>query len=271
VLARAAAYVDNLHQQLSGIVAEEHYVQRRHVNERGAAFTTERRLKSDLLLVRMLPVERYVMFRDVFEVDGKPVRDREDRLTALFLQPGATNSARLMQVINEGARYNLGKTARNVNTPLVALTFLASDMQPRFRFKHLKYEPPKVTANPAAPVMKRDVFAVPESAWVVEFKEAHRPTFIKTESNRDFPASGRFWIEPIAGTVLVSQLAMENKSVNANIVVSYQSDALLGFRVPVAMDERYRAPTESVDALATYGRFRQFQVTTSETLKPSGQ
>src|SRR5450755_2760508 len=82
VLQRAAAYVADFHHQLAGIVLEEHYVQdvRLTVDPRfsGAAIprVTHRVLTSDLLLLRPVGADRYVEYRDVFEVDGKPVRDR---------------------------------------------------------------------------------------------------------------------------------------------------------------------------------------------------
>mgnify|MGYP003694380831 CR=1 FL=1 len=40
-----------------------------------------RELKSDFLLVKVGPLE-WLPFRDVYEVDGTPIRDREGRLAA---------------------------------------------------------------------------------------------------------------------------------------------------------------------------------------------
>jgi hypothetical protein len=70
VLKRAAIYVANFQKQLSGIVAEETYEQR--VKKQSGGLSIERRkLRSDLLLVRPVGSDRYVEFRDVFEVDGR--------------------------------------------------------------------------------------------------------------------------------------------------------------------------------------------------------
>ena len=52
--------------------------------------TTPRRkrtLRSDFLLVRYPEDTHWQAFRDVAEVDGKPVRDHDARLTKLFLEP----------------------------------------------------------------------------------------------------------------------------------------------------------------------------------------
>src|SRR5262249_36082550 len=88
VLKRAGAYVTEFQRLLSGVVAEESYVQ--DILEGGASSMTgrpqtrlgltHRDLKSDLLLVRPAGGDRWIQFRDVFEVDGKAVRDRSERL-----------------------------------------------------------------------------------------------------------------------------------------------------------------------------------------------
>ena len=76
---------------LSGLVMEESYVQDvEQINRFGYRTNTRggvshRMLKSDLLLVRPQGSDAWMQFRDVFEVDGKAVRDRNDRLEKLFL------------------------------------------------------------------------------------------------------------------------------------------------------------------------------------------
>ena len=130
VLAGAAAYVDDFRDQLSGIVAEEHYVQQQIPGDR-------RELRSDLLLVRSNTSPRWLQFRDTFEVDGQPVRDRADRLTRLFLQPAASATEQAHRISAESSRYNLGPVLRTVNVPLMPLMFLERDIQPRFRFSRV--------------------------------------------------------------------------------------------------------------------------------------
>src|SRR6476646_9729481 len=96
LLDKAGDYVADYERTFVGVVAEETYRQQVRVpgarDARGfpADTTVQRRdLKSDVLLVRAPAGDRWIQFRDVFEVDGKPVRDREERLTRLFLQPSA--------------------------------------------------------------------------------------------------------------------------------------------------------------------------------------
>ena len=83
ILDRVGEYVLRFERQVSGVVAEEQYVQDADKSDR--PFVTHRELKSDLLLVRTGGGDAgsagsYVQFRDVFEVDGEAVRDRTDRL-----------------------------------------------------------------------------------------------------------------------------------------------------------------------------------------------
>src|SRR6266851_3578996 len=76
VLSRAAAYVTAFQRQLSGVVAEETYVQDVHETPvlgprpQFRPGVAHRELKSDLLLVKPEKADRWIQFRDVFEVDG---------------------------------------------------------------------------------------------------------------------------------------------------------------------------------------------------------
>lgn len=270
VLARAGQYTLKLHEQLAGIVAEETYDQTaRTLARAGSPVDGRRTLKSDFLLVRPSATERYVEFRDVFAVDGQAVRDREERLSKLFLTSNVADRDLLREIISESARYNIGEIPRNVNTPMLTLFFLHPEVQSQFRFKRARRAPPVLT-GPGEPrqitLRESGVFRVTTEMWVIEFRETGRPTIIRTNNHRDFPAQGRLWIAPDTGTVLMSELAMDNGQVSATINVSYQSEPLLGFLVPVEMRERYRARTERIEGVATYGRFRQFQVKTGEVI-----
>src|SRR5262245_11363795 len=268
VLARAAVYVDSFHRQLASIVAEERYVQDAVTPPKKATRlvpggTEHRALLSDLLLVKPSPNREWLQFRDVFEVDGKPVRDRTERLTKLFLRPSASTSAQIEQILKESARFNVGTIQRNINAPLMPLLFLEADHQWRFKFKRTRERSPAVAPTDGA---AGAVFRVSAEVWVIEYEEREQPTFIHSTSFRPMPARGRFWIEPSTGRVLMSEMILSNRDVKATIDVSYQSEPLLGFLVPIAMQERYDGrEKEHIDGVATYGRFRPFQVSTNET------
>jgi hypothetical protein len=83
----------------------------------------------------------------------------------------------------------------------------------------------------------------------------------------------RFWIDPATGQVIMSELVVEDVFVRGTVVVRYQREATPGFLVPVEMRERYdvRRNNTRVEGVATYGRFRQFQVKVDETIAPIKQ
>ena len=75
--------------------------------------------------------------RDVFEVDGKPVRDaaQAERMMKLFTSPVRRRRApRHARLADEGRALQPAGTSARLNNPLVAMVFLQPDYRPRFRF-----------------------------------------------------------------------------------------------------------------------------------------
>ena len=256
VLGRATEYVDRLYEQLSGMVSEEQYEQRsRATSGRGARNLRAQRvtLRSDYLLVRPNGSDRYYGFRDVFEVDGRPVRDREERLTQLFLDTSASAQRQIQGILDDSARYNVGDVARNINTPTLALLFLRQDYRPRFTFERV---------SDTSPPLGLDLPDGAADVWVIEFEETGPTTVVGGGDGRNLPAHGRYWIEPATGRVLVSELAFEDFEINSLTVVSYDVDETMGHAVPVEMRELLgnRRRGSRIDGTATYTRFRKFQV-----------
>jgi len=219
-------------------------------------------LRSDLLLVRPAGAAGWSEFRDVFEADGRLVRDREERLTKLFLNDAPAGRQQISRILDESSRFNIGEIARNINTPLFALQILEPANQPRFKFKRASSRPPATFTGDATPTA---AFRVSVDVWVIEYEETRAGTIIKTEGLRDLPARGRFWIEPDSGRVLMSELMPKTRGLRATIDVSYQSEPLLGCLVPIEMREDYQDRRGAhITAHARYGRFRQFQVNVDE-------
>ena len=264
VLNRAATYVVEFQRQLSGVVAEERYVQDVRYplgNARLSLVPTHRELKSDLLLVKPAGVDRWLQFRDVFEVDNKPVHDRNERLMQLFIKPSSSSASQVDRILTESARYNIGNLMRTVNAPVLALMILDPTNQPRFSFKRTTHGDPLLGRSGAKP---------PESVWIVEYQEVEKKTMIRTTNGRDLPARGRFWVEPSTGQVAASELIAEDSLLKGTVDVEYEIEATVGLLVPIEMRERYdiRRDSSRVDGVATYGRFRQFQVQVDEKLAP---
>ena len=131
LLDRATAYVCGYVHEFSTVVAEERYSQGRMLGD-----TSDRvELTSDLLFVKPASVDNWLTFRDVYSVNGRAVRDREERLAKLFIdeQPGAVDRA--AEIVKDGYRYNVGLRERTVANPMIALAFLQPEYRARFEFR----------------------------------------------------------------------------------------------------------------------------------------
>ncbi|MFP5378658.1 MAG: hypothetical protein ACLGHP_02690 [Vicinamibacteria bacterium] len=277
VLARAGQYVTGYERRFAVLVAEERYVQEIHKpvmapidrgnlsrnNPGGGSFgggggvSQRRTLVSDYLLVQLEMGAGWMPFRDVFSVDGKPVRDREDRLTDLFIKPH-TDAAfdQAARIVADSTRYNIGAVTRTVNIPTLALMFLHPDLRPRFEFSPHGTE-----------------VVEGRTAWVLEYRETRRPTLVRTSNGRDLAMTGRLWVDPATGVILRTNLTAADPLVRATVTVSFRNDEKLDLWVPALMEEHYKASNDvnDIHGTATYSNYRQFQVTTDEaTRKPPG-
>ena len=209
LLARAADYVSGYQREYSMLVAEERYVQRTR--------TEQQTLRSDLLLVRPPGLDAWVSFRDVFEVNGRPVRDREDRLKRLFLDGSPEALAQLAAIKEESSRLNIGLVERNINVPLFALKFLEGANLARCRF----------TLSGT-----KDVSGV--AATRVAFREVAKPTLVRLDRSQDIAATGWFLVDPSSGAVVGTMLQLVFPSDGASIEfnVRYERDATWAFGCP---------------------------------------
>ncbi len=263
VVARAAAYVADYEARLSSVVAEERYEQRLRVLTltgpaavvgsavQGTTSTERRRrLVSDYLLVKVAGLSGWVPFRDVIEVDGQAVHDRDQRLSRLFLESPAYAMDQAMRVAQESARFNLGNVQRNVNVPTLALLFLTDRHRQRLTF-HLDGD--------------QTIDDVP--AVRLAYVESGRPTLIHGADDKDIVADGTIWVEPDTGRILQTRIHTDTGSLESEIVVTYREDKKMGLLVPWRMRESYKSASERLEGTATYTKFRKFQVETGEVIK----
>ena len=254
VLEKANDYVAAYEKTFVGVVAEETYRQEvrgvGRVDQRGFAGegqSQRRDLRSDMLLVRAPAGDRWIQFRDVFEVDGKPVRDRAERLTKLFLQPSASTQRQVDDISAASARFNIGGVNRNVNLPVLALTVLEPSNRVWFSFKGSR------KAN---------------NQFELEYHEERSGTLIRTSGDQAMPSRGRFLIDLASGRVLSSELIAENGSLRAQIDVTYSAEPSMDMFVPREMREKYALKDgTTIDGRATYANFRRYQVKVAETVK----
>ena len=254
ILDKAGDYVALYEKTFVGVVAEETYRQqvqggRGRNDARGFPVETQgqrRDLKSDVLLVRAPAGDRWIQFRDVFEVDGKPVRDRAERLTKLFLQPSASAQQQVDDIAASSARYNIGGVNRNVNLPVLALTVLEPQNRAWFSFKGRKAG----------------------NTFELDYQEERTGTLIRTGGDRAMPSRGRFTIDSASGSVLSSELIAESGTLRARIEVTYAPDPGVNALVPREMREKYSLGDGStIDGKATYAKYRRYQVTVDTGVK----
>jgi len=243
LLTRAAAYIKAFVERFSSVVAEETLMQEITVPRR------KRTLKSDYLFVRFPGEWQWTSFRDVFEVDGKPVRDHEERLLKLFVQPSGDVRRRAADIVNASARYNLLDIG-TINHPLLAMAFLQDFYRPRFRFNTAGSE------KSLGPKVRK-----------IQFQEFQTPTLIKGNANSDVFARGLVWIDEDTGRIAKTELRIGSQSAPISVITLFKFDETLAMDVPSEMRDWYPDRQGEVRGVATYGRYRRFQVTTSESVK----
>ena len=257
LLQKAAEYVDGCEQTFRYIVAEELYTQ--WGPDPGTSAMAPRTLRSDLVFVSLPGEIPWTTFRDVFEVDGRAVREREARLERLFMRPSRDAFAQADRILREGARYNLGEAFRTVNVPTLALLFLHARNQPRFTFAR-----------------KGSRLFDGISGVEVAFDEVARPTIVRDSYGGNIPVKGRAWIDPARGTVLrieadydltTERDRAQSTRQTAHVSTSFERQPALDAHVPVEMKELYLTGAGRIEATARYSNFRRFRVETEETLK----
>ena len=252
VLAKATPYVAIFLERFSNVVTEERYSQavRRPTAAGSLQFSDRRELRSDVIIIKDDTPSGWTMLRDVFEVNGKPVRDREERLTKLFEQQGADGRMQAKRIAEESARYNIGPGIRTTNTPELSLSFLQASLRPRFTF-----------------TLGARERSMGDAVWILNYREQARPTIVRGEEDNDLPAQGRFWIDADTGRVLQTEIVLRPTAGRGTQTTIYKAEGRLGIAVPVEMKEYLVIWATEMNATATYSRFRTFGVAIEEQLR----
>ena len=268
VVQRLTAYVERYGPGLAAVVAEEHYTQWVE-SEPGTVRVprigvTRRVIRSDFVLTRLDGDEGWVAFRDAFEVDGTPLRDREERLVGLLSAGGDETWRRAAAIANESSRFNIGSNliTRNINVPTFALQLLSGRHRQRFTLSRSQTRARERTGDlPAAPR------ADGEGRWEIEFRERDRPTLVRQRSGGgDQPLRGTISVDPDGGEVWRTHLTWE-RGPGGYIDVTFARVPGFGVLVPVRMVEAYRNGPTTIRGEAMYSNFRRFE-TSSRVVQP---
>lgn len=243
---RVRDYIDRFERDASALAAEEDYVQRLETGEGATRTASTRRLRSDYVLVKPADTEPWLGYRDVFEVDGSPVRDRSARLEQLLRSTSPDSRERAIGFVNEGSRFNLGPE-RTINTPTLPLQLLARANADRFRLR-----------VPRGWERATDV--------EVGFTERDGPSVVRTPDGASVQTSGSIRVRVRDGAILNARLAFRfgrnpemAKRPDAMLRVEYGEVAGIPVLVPVRMVEDLPLLDGRASGVASYSNYRRFQ------------
>ena len=261
---RAGQYVANYGQQASLIVGVEHYNQRYQnppIGQPSARQTTADARSSKP------PVRGAVWlgFRDVTEMDGKPVPDRLDRLQKLF------KSRHARSVWKRGTSPTRARASTSARRAAISTTRWRRCSSCCRRASHASRSTEKARPRSTA---WTDV-------WEIDFDEKSRPTLIRTSDGQDAPTHGTLWIVAADGTIVRTQvdplrLCRSRKPLDHGCDVNAR-DPRLSLWLPAKMAEEYAGTMEErtlgrsnntmssladqavMKSTATYGDFKRFE------------
>ena len=250
ILSSAMRYTMNYEQRFLLLAADELYEQslQRPPNpgsnlsrsnpgggmQAGGAISTQT-IKSDFLLVQLGgDGEGWMPFRDAYEVKGRKVRERDDRLLKLFTLNDKDRFDKAAQYSTAAQKFYIGNVARTINIPTLGMMFLHPRVNERFAFTDGGEE------NVGGRILRKAIY-----------KEVARPTLIKTTRGRDLALTGFLWIDPFTGTVVKSELNAADPIVRCQVSVTFRRDEALDLWVPERMEEYYKAYSGLDDILAT--------------------
>jgi hypothetical protein len=245
VMKRVERYVSEYGEKAAIVVGTERYEQKSAGS--GSAEAT-RLLVSDIAFVRADAIRGWLGFRDVIEVDGRRVADREDRLARVLMgSQGRYDEARRLS--DESARFNIGAIQRNFNVPTAALFFFSPENRDRFKFTARR--------------------VTDEGEWEIAFRETSTPTLIRTPEGQSVRSGGTIWVQPDSGAIVRTRLeivtTLGRSQGQGHVDVVYRFVEALRMWLPSTMEESFTASRgaiwDRVTGRAEYSNYRQFTTT----------
>jgi hypothetical protein len=240
VVAAASKYVDEYARKLAIVVGDEVYIQEQFESS-GLPPSRTRMIRGEIW-VTFLPADRtWMAVHDVAEVDGEKVIDR----LALreLLAKSATHSV-LEQVADRNGRYNLGRRARNLNEPTLALLLLDK------RVSSVEF--------------KRELVEVVDGATLVTVSFVERdPSLVRNQNGRFITARGSMLIEAATGLVRQTVISFKEKPEFSELKTVFAYEPRLKMWLPSVFTELYESEPDGLKEIiktrATYTNYRQFE------------
>ena len=184
-----------------------------------------RRLVSEFALVANRSTSGgWLGYRDVIEMNGKPVADGRDRLQALFRSD--------IPDLQEARRIADEECALQHRAGLEKL------QRPDDHLVLLSLRQPVPLLVPPQGRERIDSIDTVE----IDFREERLPTLIMNSAGKDVPASGTLWVNPLDGAVVRTRLELaefDDAGSKAVVEVHYRKDKALAMWVPSRMTESY--------------------------------
>lgn len=244
IVERVRGYIERFEQEVSALVAEEHYVQRLEARVSSSTSHSTRELTSDYVLVKPADAAGWIGYRDIFEVDGVPVRSRDQRVVDILSSTSPDSHARAAAFALEGARFNLGPM-RTVNVPTMPLQLMSRRHAGRITMRADRINSRTGTAR-------------------VRFAEPNPPTIVRTPGDGFVFSRGDATIRLADGAILKASLyfrfPIRRAPQEATMTVEYAEVPGISVPVPARMTESHpRVENYSASGEATYSNYRRFQ------------
>jgi hypothetical protein len=222
--------------RFSNVVSEEAYEQRFSVASR------RRQLRSDFMLVGYPGSTAALMtFRDIREVDGKPLTGQEDRIARLFLEPFESAVRRAQEIHRDGLRYSIDNG--RLMDPLTVIGYLQPAYQRNFRFSR------GGMAKSLGPTI-REVSLTP----------------IERDRSKALLKPARAWVAEDTGAVVKTELRSGFGVRSEITTTTFSMDPVLQMPVPIEMRDEVPRGRDDFIGVAKYSKFRRFTVRTDEAV-----
>lgn len=240
LMRKVGIYANWFVNRFSNVVSEEVYEQR------FSGASRRRQLKSEFMLVGYPGNTQALMtFRDIREVDGKPVGDQNARITRLFLEPFENAVRRAQEIHRDGLRYTIENG--RVMDPLTVIGYLQPAYVGNFRVSRggmAKSLGPYVREITLTPIENRGGGRDPRAVSRSPFKPA------------------RAWVAEDTGAVLKTELRSGFGVRSELTTTTFAMDATLEMPVPVEMRDEFPRGRDDFIGVAKYSNFRRFTVRT---------
>lgn len=247
VVASASRWAAAFERNLSGLLFRERYLQKADGLSSVPGVRRQRsaqvRLEANVFLLRPAPAAPFVLFRDVYKVNGRAVGDHTERLRKLLTDGSAAALEQARRLTDASAGHNLGRARRNINVPTMAFAYVLPDRVAGTRFAHAGEA--RINRQPTV---------------MIDFEEGVRPTLVRSASNGDVPARGRYWIDPATGAIVQAVMELEAPQAGGRMTIEVTWNAALGMWLPSRMTEVWRALGDRVVGNAEYDRFQRLIV-----------